>query len=61
MFRLSIQSSGATFQADWKKGETDYISVNEPGVINDVERLESIFQLIVESFEQLISLGLVSR
>lgn len=49
-----------TFQADWKKGETDYISVNEPGVINDVERLELIFQLIVESFEQLASLEIVS-
>jgi hypothetical protein len=45
--------SSPTFQADWKKGETDYLSVNEPGVINDVERLELIFQLIIESFKQL--------
>ncbi len=52
--------SSPTFQADWKKGETDYLSVNEPGVINDVERLELIFQLIIESFKQLVSLELVS-
>jgi hypothetical protein len=49
-----------TFQANCKKGETDYISVNEPGVINDVERLELIFQLIIESFEQLVSLEIVT-
>jgi len=48
------------FQADWNKGESDYLSVNEPGVINNVDRLELIFQLIIESIEQLIKVGIVN-
>jgi len=55
-----------SFQADWNKGEIEkqsgvkYLSVIEPGVINDVERLELIFQLIIESLKQLTSMGIIS-
>ncbi len=49
-----------TFEADWKKGETEVVSINQPGVVTDVERLELMFQLIVETIDHLIAGGLVS-